>query len=420
MEVVVAAQLECLKFRNLLHGCSDENTQADLPDQSGSSSPAQVEIETKTIEESSSSDSDTDSDSSSSSSSSSPLSNVLSEDDDDQQAKKEGKQYHAVVQDELRLEELPLVEDLTIVLPKNVEVKAIGNVSSIIEQLVIVESLKDIPPLREGTIVFKEDGHAIGKIFDIFGPVSRPFYMLRFKSAESIQYKGINVHDIVCVAPLVEDFTKYIFVDLLKQQKGSDASWMNDQEPPVEALDFSDDDQEKKSKQMRKPQNQGRKKNKFEPRDSRNSGGDQQSSAQSRNNPSTASKPNFPNKRFFHPLKNAFQDPVVPVRPQWRSKPPLLPSPSYPPSAALPHKSQGFPQTQRKITPMVQYYSASPSEYKPSYYEIQDYLPPHLNMGWPAHNIQPPYLQGDSFTLLQQPSASPLSFPPPPPPPPTG
>nr|XP_033797483.1 H/ACA ribonucleoprotein complex non-core subunit NAF1 [Geotrypetes seraphini]XP_033797490.1 H/ACA ribonucleoprotein complex non-core subunit NAF1 [Geotrypetes seraphini]XP_033797501.1 H/ACA ribonucleoprotein complex non-core subunit NAF1 [Geotrypetes seraphini] len=408
MEVVVAAQLECLKFKKLLHSCGEENMQADFPAQSGSFSLAQVQ------KESSSSDSETDSDSSSS----------LPTSDDDQQAKKEGKKYHAVVQDELLLEELPLVEDLTIILPKNVGVTAIGIISNIIEQLVIIESLKDIPPLKEGSILFKEDGLAIGKIFEIFGPVSRPFYMLRFKTSERIEHKGINLHDTVYFAPSIEDFTKYIFIEQLKKQKGSDASWMNDQEPPAEALDFSDDEQEKHAKQTKKPQNQEKKKNKFVPWESRNAGGDQQSSTQLRNNSSKPPNPHFPNKKFFHPPKKAIQDPVVPVKPLRRARPPLLPSPLYPPRAALPPNSQGFPQTQKNITPVMPYYSASPSDYKPSYYEMQNYLPPNINMGWPAHNVHPPYLQGNSYPLLQHQSPSSFSFlpppPPPPPPPPTG
>ena len=42
--------------------------------------------------------------------------------------------------------------------------------------------------------------------------------------------------------------TAFVFVDALFKQKGSDASWENDQEPPEGYLDYSDDEQERRAK----------------------------------------------------------------------------------------------------------------------------------------------------------------------------
>lgn len=55
------------------------------------------------------------------------------------------------------------------------------------------------------------------QIFEIFGPVLHPFYVLRFNSSEHIKAKGINVQDGMYFAPSVEDFTQYIFAEKLKQ-----------------------------------------------------------------------------------------------------------------------------------------------------------------------------------------------------------
>lgn len=55
------------------------------------------------------------------------------------------------------------------------------------------------------------------QIFEIFGPVLHPFYVLRFNSSEHIKAKGINVQDSMYFAPSVEDFTQYIFAEKLKQ-----------------------------------------------------------------------------------------------------------------------------------------------------------------------------------------------------------
>lgn len=42
--------------------------------------------------------------------------------------------------------------------------------------------------------------------------------------------------------------TAYVFVDDLFRQKGSDASWEHDQEPPEGCLDYSDDEEERRAK----------------------------------------------------------------------------------------------------------------------------------------------------------------------------
>uniref|UniRef100_A0A8D0GHN5 H/ACA ribonucleoprotein complex subunit n=1 Tax=Sphenodon punctatus TaxID=8508 RepID=A0A8D0GHN5_SPHPU len=214
---------------------------------------------------SSDSDSDTDSSSSSVTSSSSCSPSIVSDGEADQQNEKDNKPYLIKTKDELMLEELPPVEELTITLPEDVELKPLGIVSSIVEQLVIIESLKGLPPVNEESIIFKEDRHAAGKIFEIFGPVLHPFYVLRFNSPGQIEAKGIKIQDTVYFSPSVEDFTQYIFTENLKQDKGSDASWMNDQEPPTEALDFSEDEKESEANpKKKKTQNQRRKKRRSE------------------------------------------------------------------------------------------------------------------------------------------------------------
>ncbi|KYO46251.1 H/ACA ribonucleoprotein complex non-core subunit NAF1 [Alligator mississippiensis] len=234
----------------------------------GDSGPSCFTSDSSLDSDSSDSDSDTDSESSSSVLSSPSCSLIIS-DDDSQNNGKDNKPCSVEIKDELPLEELPLGEDLVIILPEDIELKPFGTVSSIIDQLVVIESLKGLPPVNEESIIFKEDRHAAGKIFEIFGPVSRPFYVLRFNSPEHIKKKGINLKDAVYFAPSVEDFTQYIFAEKLQQEKGSDASWLHDQEPPPEALDFSDDEKERNAKQKKKkPQNQGRKKSRSDTNES--------------------------------------------------------------------------------------------------------------------------------------------------------
>ncbi|XP_065146204.1 uncharacterized protein naf1 [Paramisgurnus dabryanus] len=210
------------------------------------------------------SDSDSDSSSSTSSSSTSSssssseplaLTSNLPEDDDEGVNMGNGKTPTPLkTQDELLIEDLPEVENLTISLPDDAELEAIGTISSIVEQLVIVESYKNTRALNEDSVLFGNNKNSIGKVFEVFGPVCQPYYVLRFNSKEDIDKKDLKIQDPVYFAPKIKDFTDYIFTERLKSTKGSDASWKNDQEPPPEALEFSDDEQERLAKHKLKEQ----------------------------------------------------------------------------------------------------------------------------------------------------------------------
>ncbi|XP_078068219.1 uncharacterized protein naf1 [Mustelus asterias] len=265
MEVSVSARLETLSFKRSPFVC--QNTEDTQGEQSGQSSDfPQVDValqdfaadeEDSEDESSSSEDTTSDSDSDSTSSSSSALSVVvMSDGDDDQELGDKRKPQPLKTADELLLADLPKVDEVNIVLPEEVAKEPIGFVSSIIDQLVIVESLKDMPPVNEETILFKMDNTSVGKVFEVFGPVSHPFYIVRFNSVEAIVTKEIKLQELFYFAPAVKDFTQYIFTERLKQDKGSDASWRNDQEPPTEALDFSDDEKEREAKQKKKKKKQ--------------------------------------------------------------------------------------------------------------------------------------------------------------------
>ncbi|XP_060746004.1 H/ACA ribonucleoprotein complex non-core subunit NAF1 [Tachysurus vachellii] len=212
--------------------------------------------------------SESDSDSSSSTSSSSSSSSFepvivkkVCEQDEEEEAAAPGKKTATLrTQDELLIEDLPAVENLTIGLPEDTDMEPVGIISSIVDQLVIVESKRDTQPLNEDSILFSKGRVSIGRVFEVFGPVCQPYYILRFNSLEDIQQRDLKIRDPVYFAPKIKDFTEYIFVEKIKLAKGSDASWKNDQEPPPEALDFSDDEEERMAKQklkaQRRPQQQ--------------------------------------------------------------------------------------------------------------------------------------------------------------------
>lgn len=95
---------------------------------------------------------------------------------------------------------------------------------------------------------------ALGKIFDVFGPVTKPFYAIRFNDSNHIKRFDIKIKEPVYCAPQTE-YTSYVMVSQLMKMKGSDASWKHNNEPPPQFLDYSDDEAEKLAKKERKTKN---------------------------------------------------------------------------------------------------------------------------------------------------------------------
>ncbi|XP_058049026.1 H/ACA ribonucleoprotein complex non-core subunit NAF1 isoform X2 [Ahaetulla prasina] len=345
------------------------------------------------------SDSDTDADSSSSLSSSScpPL---LS--DDDQQDKNENNSTKK--KSELTKKEPSLVEDLMIILPESVKLMPFGQVSSIVEHQVIIESEKGLPPVNENTVLFKENRHSLGKIFEIFGPVSHPFYVVQFNSPEHIQSKDIKIKDAVYFAPAVESFTQYIFPEKLKQEKGSDASWKNDDEPPPEALDFSDDEKEKIAKSHKKSQNIKRKKLRSQQNDSNDNGPNYRSRRQPPSEYSGGYCRGQPTTRF-----SWGRPPHVASFPHFYRQHNITPQ-YYSSDYAHLQKPPTFCEQQRLESMRRHQYSFPP----PSFETVSHNTnfpppppPPPIDWGWPPTCPQNTY----------EPLLSMLSLPPPPPPP---
>ena len=126
-----------------------------------------------------------------------------------------------------------------------------GRISSWVEELVVIESCSGIPAIDVDSVLFLDNGQrALGRVFDVFGPVSQPYYSVRFNSDKHIQEKGLERGMDVFYAPKSE-YTSFIFLEQLMRLKISDASWKDDEEPPPQFLDYSDDEEERKAKQTR-------------------------------------------------------------------------------------------------------------------------------------------------------------------------
>lgn len=54
------------------------------------------------------------------------------------------------------------------------------------------------------------------QVFEVFGPVSSPLYVLRFNSVDQISSKGLTEGLTVYYAPAIKEYTGYILTQQLK------------------------------------------------------------------------------------------------------------------------------------------------------------------------------------------------------------
>ncbi|KAI9293510.1 hypothetical protein K502DRAFT_325299 [Neoconidiobolus thromboides FSU 785] len=191
-----------------------------------------------------------------------------------------------IVADQL-IFDLPLPKELDMTIP----IEYLGEISNIINHnTFIVQAYKKIKiddaevALDSETIVVSENRKVLGRIHETFGPVERPFYLVKFKENESKDKNDSNVNQedsdskvgnmndkVVATDIKIEDIDnkeidnssepiklqhqigskvyytekdiKYVNVPELLKQKGIDASNFYDEE--VSAIeDFSDDEKE--------------------------------------------------------------------------------------------------------------------------------------------------------------------------------
>jgi len=196
------------------------------------------------------SEDESESDSSSSSDSDEELENAVTSTKEDAAEKEEGPPR---TKNELCTKDLPHIDDLTTTV-EECDCLEVGVISSTVEDLVVIESNPGVPALDLETVLFLEKGaKALGKVFDVIGPVTRPFYVVRFNSGQHILDRGVAKGMMVYYAPKTEH-TTFVFLEQLMNMKISDASWFNDEEPPPHFIEYSDDEEERSAKKERKVQ----------------------------------------------------------------------------------------------------------------------------------------------------------------------
>lgn len=122
----------------------------------------------------------------------------------------------------------------------------------------LVESLPNFAAVDIDTVLFLDKGNrTLGQVFDVMGNVASPIYCVRFNKAQDIVDRNISIGAVVYVAPKTEH-TNFIVLAELMNQRGTDASWEDDIEPPTGCGDFSDDEEERVARRSRNQQQRNR------------------------------------------------------------------------------------------------------------------------------------------------------------------
>ncbi|CAL9093794.1 unnamed protein product [Musa textilis] len=137
------------------------------------------------------------------------------------------------------LEVLPSVPQVEITLKPHHQTIPMGVISSVLGNRVIVEGSVNHNPLNEGSILWiTETRTLLGIIDEIFGPVKKPYYVVRYNSENDVP---TGITDGTAVSFVIE-FANYV-LDKNICNKGYDASGENDEEITNE-VEFSDDEKE--------------------------------------------------------------------------------------------------------------------------------------------------------------------------------
>ncbi|VDM47046.1 unnamed protein product [Toxocara canis] len=138
---------------------------------------------------------------------------------------------------------MPAIEQLTIHVDDDLPMKPLGNVTNVVDCLVVVQAGSNIA-LDFDTVLFDGQRNAVGKVYDIFGAVSAPLYAVRFNTPEEARTHEIGM--AVFYAPTDEQFTHHIFTEQLRNEKIVDPCWDGEGDCPDDELAFSDDESEKR------------------------------------------------------------------------------------------------------------------------------------------------------------------------------
>jgi len=163
-----------------------------------------------------------------------------------------GKNAEAAVprtKNECTEDQLPALEKVDVQLEEDAELMRAGRVSSIVGQIIVVRGTPDQSALAEDSILFTEKREPVGRVFETFGRVREPHYSIRF---DGDLLEGVEEGSPIFYTQAHAKFILAVDIHKAAAMKGSDASNMHDEEPPVHEMEFSDDEEEQAHKRKLK------------------------------------------------------------------------------------------------------------------------------------------------------------------------
>ncbi|KAI3400512.1 hypothetical protein diail_2711 [Diaporthe ilicicola] len=121
----------------------------------------------------------------------------------------------------------------------------------------VIEALHEgaaVTILDRGTVLCKEDRTVVGVIHDTIATVHKPMYILRFRSAEEAKATALERGSQVWYS---KSHAHFVFPSQLRQEKGSDASNLHDEEVGPDEMEYSDDEEEQAHKREKKNRKRG-------------------------------------------------------------------------------------------------------------------------------------------------------------------
>lgn len=102
--------------------------------------------------------------------------------------------------------------------------------------------------LDTGSLLCFADRRVLGAVFEAFGPVMKPMYIVRFSSSSEVTSNAL-------ITPGARVFfvpgrSTFLFTSALRAMKGSDASNVYDEEVDEREREFSDDEEERAHKKV--------------------------------------------------------------------------------------------------------------------------------------------------------------------------
>lgn len=137
-------------------------------------------------------------------------------------------------------------------------IEPLGVVQHIVEGTqAVIEALQvgaAVTVLDRGSVLCKEDRTVLGVIHDTIATVHKPMYILRFRSEGEAKSAGLERGTQVWYS---KSHANFVFPSQLRQEKGSDASNLHDEEVGPDEMEYSDDEQEQAHKREKKNRKRG-------------------------------------------------------------------------------------------------------------------------------------------------------------------